>query len=83
MIYVPRIDYLSILLLIACVGFFVKGAQLDGRSPLTWGGLSLGLWILFTQVLVGGIIGGLLSQALLFLGLTGRQIVRDRARPSQ
>ena len=77
MIDVPRIDYLHILAFFACVSFFVKGAQMEGRSALVWGGLSTGLWIVFTQFLIKGVVGGLLSQALLFAGLTGFALLRD------
>ena len=77
MIDVPRIDYLHVLAFLACVNFFARGAQMEGRSALIWGGLSTGLWIVFTQFLIGGIVGGLLSQVILFAGLTGFALLRD------
>ena len=77
MIDVPRIDYLQVLVFLACVNFFARGARMEGRSALIWGGLSTGLWIVFTQFLIGGIVGGLLSQVFLFAGLTGFALLRD------
>ncbi len=76
---VPSIDYVSIVLLLACMGFFTKGARMEGRSPLLWGAMSLGMWIGFTQFCMGGAIGGLLSQALLFVGLTGFGMLGERS----
>lgn len=75
---VPRIEYGSLLLLIACVSSFARAARMDGRSPLVWGGLSLGSWIVFTQHLVEGLEGACLSQLALFAGLTAAAIARDR-----
>ena len=60
---------MTILAVVACASFFVKGAQMEGRSPLVWGGLSLGLWLTFTSYIIAGLIGGLLSQVVLFIGL--------------
>jgi hypothetical protein len=75
---VPRIDYGALLLVIASVSLFAKAARMDGRSPVVWGGMSLGLWIVFTQFLVAGLAGGFLSQLALFAGLTAAAIARDR-----
>lgn len=80
---IPRLDYSHLLVLIASVVCFVKAAQMEGRSPVVWGGLSLGLWIAFTQFLVSGLVGGLLSQVLLFAGLAGVAMARDRDRERQ
>jgi len=75
---VPRIDYGMLLVLFASVSLFAKAAQMDGRSPLVWGGLSLGSWIAVTQFAIGGLAGALISQVALFVGLTAAAIVRDR-----
>lgn len=82
-VFVPQIDYVTILGVVACAMFFAKGAELEHRSPLVWGGLSLAMWIGFTTVFVGGIVGGLLSQALLFLGLTAVELFRNRTAPNR
>ncbi len=75
---VPHLDYSWLLVLIASVVVFGKAAQMEGRSPLVWGGLSLGLWLASTQFLVGGIVGGVLSQVLLFAGLAALAMARNR-----
>jgi len=74
------IDYLQLVALLVCMGWFVKGARMDVRSPVLWGALSLGLWLLFTQVLGYGILGGLISQLLLVAGLAGWEEYRERRR---
>jgi hypothetical protein len=80
--YFPQIDYVSILVLGFCVAFFVKGARLEGRSALMWGGMSLGAWLLAMFVAGGGRLAGVASQALLFLALTGHAYWREREHHS-
>jgi hypothetical protein len=75
-----QIDYLQILVLALWMGFFVKGARMEMRSPVLWGALSLALWILSTQVLGGGLLAGCLSQLLLIAGLTGLEELRERQK---
>lgn len=72
------IDYLSIFVCIFCAAFFVKGARLDEQSPFAWGVLSVAAWLLSMLVPPGGIVGGLLSQVLLFLALTCVNARRER-----
>jgi hypothetical protein len=72
------IDYTQIVVLLLCMSFFVKGARIDEKSPLLWGALSLGAWIVCTQLWVGGIAGGLLSQLGLLAGLAGWELLRER-----
>jgi hypothetical protein len=74
------IDYVQIFLVLLCMGWFVKGARMDLRSPVLWGALSLGMWLLFTQALGCSILGGLLSQLLLIAGLAGWEELRERRR---
>ena len=80
--YVPQIDYGSILALGCCMAFFVKGARLEGRSALLWGGMSCGAWLLATFVAGGGWLAGVASQVLLFLALTGHAYWREREHDS-
>ena len=77
---VIQIDYLQIFALFLWMGWFVKGARMDLRSPVLWGALSLGMWLLFSQVLGYGLTGGLLSQLLLIGGLAGWEEYRERRR---
>ena len=72
------IDYLSIAACIFCTAFFVKGARLDEQSPRVWGGLSVAVWLVSTQVPPGGVLGGLLGQLLLFVALTLVNARRER-----
>ena len=73
----------SLVVLLFCVRFFMLGARMEHRSPWVWGGASLGSWILVTQYFVGGLYGGLLSQALVFAGLTGWAFLRERGAPKR
>jgi hypothetical protein len=75
---VPRIDDSHLLVLIASVVCFVKAVQMERRSPVVWSGMSLGLWIAFTQFLVSRLVGGVMSQVLLFAGLGRVAMARDR-----
>ena len=77
---VISINYFELFALLVCVGWFVKGARMDMRSPLLWGGLSLGVWLLFAHVLGYGLNGGILSQILLFAGLAGWEEYRERRK---
>ena len=69
--------YVYIFVLLFCMAFFVKGAQLAERSSLVWGGLSLLAWIVVTQFFIGGIGGRLLSQVVLFGGMTAFGLIRE------
>lgn len=69
--------YLTLFAVLACVSFYAKGADLEGRSRAVWVGLSLVSWIAFTHWFVGGIIGGILSQVLLFLAMYGWTELRE------
>lgn len=77
-VFVPRIDYPSVFVIVACMACFAKGAELDERSKVVWAGLSLGVWLAFTQFFIDGIVGGLVSQVLLFVGLTVAGLLRER-----
>jgi hypothetical protein len=78
---IPTIDYVGIVACLACAAFFAKGAQLEGRSTLAWGGASLALWLGATLGLGGGMLAGFLSQAALFAGLTLHSMRRQATRP--
>ncbi len=78
-----QIDYVQIVVLLLCMSFFVKGARMDVRSPVLWGALSLGMWLVFTQVFGCGVFGGLVSQLLLMAGLAGWEEIRERRRHSK
>ena len=72
------IDYSQIIALFLCMSFFVHGARMDARSPFVWGGLSLGSWLVVTQFVYGGLVGGVISQLLLFGGWTTWEFRRER-----
>jgi hypothetical protein len=78
---VPSIDYVTLFFVASSVAFFTRAAQLEHRSRVAWAALSLGAWIAFSQWVLGGIPGGLLSQALLFAVFTARELWRNRASP--
>lgn len=77
---IPSIDYGWILGCLLCAAFFVKGARLEERSPLAWGGASVALWLLATWALGGGMGSGVVSQVLLFGLLTWIESRRRAAR---
>ena len=76
--YIPQFSYLSIGVLIMSVAFFVRAARMDQRSELAWGMLSFGSWIAFTRFVFPGVIGGVVSQVLLFFGITVFDYVREQ-----
>lgn len=80
---IPAIHYVDLLVCVICASFFVKGARLDDRSPLVWGGLSLAAWLCATWLLGGGRMLGILSQVLLFVGITLHDARRDQAAPTR
>jgi hypothetical protein len=69
--------YTTIFVLVACTSFFAQAAEDAGRSRATGAMASLGAWIVFTYLFWGGIVGGLVSQALLFAGWGAAGILRD------
>ena len=73
------INYVGLLACAICASFFVKGARLDDKSPLVWGGLSIAAWLIATWLIGGGLILGILSQVLLFVGITLHDARRDQA----
>jgi hypothetical protein len=77
-VYVPSISYFYILVVITCVSFFTLGARMDGRSPIVWGALSFGAWLCTTQWLMPSLMGGILSQVILFVCLGVWGVIRDR-----
>ena len=77
---IPQIDYRVILVLALWMGFFIRGARMDMRSPLLWGALSLGSWLVFTWLMMGGLLGGCVSQLLLIAALTGWEEFRERRK---
>jgi hypothetical protein len=77
---VPEVSYFYILVVVVCMILFAGGARMEGKSPLVWGGLSFGSWLLFTHWCMSGVAGGLISQAILFVWLGCYGILRDRRR---
>jgi hypothetical protein len=73
-----QINLLEVVLLLLSIGFFVRSARREMRSPWHWGALSLAMWLLFTRLLDTGLVGGLLSQLLLLMGLNGWEMLRER-----
>ena len=74
---IQPIDYQGLFVLVLCMLFFAKAAQLESKSQLLWGGLSLGFWVGLGAV-GGGWLGGPVSQILLFLVFTALGLSRDR-----
>lgn len=76
--WIPHFNYLSIGALIMSVVFFVRAARMDQRSELVWGLSSFGSWIVFTRFVFPGIVGGVVSQALLFFGIAVFDYLREQ-----
>jgi hypothetical protein len=74
---IPSIDTVGILAGAICVSFFARGAHMDGKSPVLWGGMSLALWLAVTWFLGGGLALVLGAQVLLFAGITVVHARRD------
>ena len=64
---------------VGSVSFFVRAARFDDHSPFLWGTLSVASWVLFTHFVWGGVVGGFVSQALLYVGLTTFHVWREDA----
>ena len=69
--------YGTIFLILVCMTFFAEAAVAVGRSRTVGAMASLGAWIVFTSLIWGGTIGGLVSQVLLFAGWGASGALRD------
>ncbi len=70
-------DSFTIIAIIASAIFFYRGAKLDGSSTVLWVVLSVVISLLLRALLHAGIIGILLGQAGLFLGITIFRVIRE------
>ena len=62
------------------VVLFVKAAEIEGKSTILWGGMSVAVWALTIFVLGWSVRGGLLGQVCLFVGITLFRVWRDARR---
>ena len=57
--------------------FFYRGAKMDGSSAVLWVVLSVGISLLLLTLLGAGLVGIILGQAGLFVGITVFRIIRE------
>ena len=65
------------IVIIASAIFFYRGAKYDGSSAILWLVLSAGISILLRTWLHTGLIGIILGQAGLFLGIAIFRVIRE------
>lgn len=70
--------YTNLAVLILGIAFFRHAAREENRSEVVYALMSIGAWITVTQWILPGAPGGLLSQFLLFAGLTVYDVLRER-----
>ena len=71
------IDALTTITIIASAIFFYRGAKVDGSSTVLWVVLSVVISLLLFTLFRVGVMGIILGQAGLFLGITIFRIVRE------
>ena len=71
------IDSFTTLAIIASAIFFYRAAKYDGSSAVLWVVLSVVISLLLLTLLRLGMVGIILGQAGLFLGITFFRIIRD------
>ena len=67
-------------IMLACAGFYYTMGEMGKSSGILWAAISLVLWLGASLLLGWGMLGGLLTQAGLFVGLTAWNIVKARSR---
>jgi len=72
------INYTAIAFTILAAVFWVKSAQLENRSPVSWVALSLGISGLVMIVLHGGWLAVLTGQAVLVVIITLYRTLTDK-----
>jgi len=68
--------YLSILIVAVCGAFFYRAAEFENASSLLWCGLSVTISVAILFLLQWGLLGIVLGQVGLFVGITIFRIVR-------
>ena len=71
------IDSFTTLAIIASAIFFYRAAKYDGSSAVLWVVLSVVISLLLLTLLRLGMVGIILGQVGLFLGITFFRIIRD------
>lgn len=71
-------DYLSIVVLSVCAITFYRAGQLERSWGLLWAALSIMVSVLALRFLGWGLIGVLLGQACLFIGITLYRMWKQR-----
>jgi hypothetical protein len=72
--------YFSLVIIIACAVFYYRVGESDYDSGLLFAALSVGLWLGGSYFLGLGLMGSLLVQAGLFIGLTFWNMARNKPK---
>ncbi len=74
--------YYGLVLMLACVAFFYKAAELEGSRSLVVPGISLLLWLSASYFLNWGLVGCFMTQVVLFVAMTiWKTMTEGRRRP--
>ena len=71
------IDVFTTIAIIASAIFFYRGAKYDGSPAILWLVLSVVISILLRTLLHAGLVGILLGQAGLFIGIAIFRVIRE------
>jgi hypothetical protein len=70
------ITFTTIAIIVSAI-FFYRGAKVDGSSAILWVVLSVVISILLLTLFHAGVVGIILGQAGLFLGISIFRVIRD------
>ena len=71
---------MGIVLLIICAVVFYKAAEMEDAPGILWASLSVAVFLLTSAVLHWGLLGCVLGQILLFVGIGVFKMLRDSRR---
>ena len=72
------IDYTALAFALLSAAFWLKGAQIENRSPVTWVALSIGVSGIVIMLLHGGWLAILVGQLLLMIAITVFRTVTEK-----
>jgi hypothetical protein len=72
------VDYAALAVLICGATFYTRAAALEKKSPLVWGGMSVGASLLAMFVFKGGWLSVLFSQVGLIGAITLYRVVTEK-----
>lgn len=68
---------ISLVVMIACIAFFVKAAQMEGKSALLWGLMSFLVWSFTPVLFLSYFLSKIGAQVLLFFAIAAFRVFWD------